>query len=305
MRKAFAEEITNYAREIRNIVLLSGDIGNKMFDEFKEIAPNRFFNCGIAESNMMSVASGMALSGLKPVIYTITPFTTLRCLEQIKIGAAYHDAPVIIIGTGSGLSYAELGATHHSLDDIAILRSIPNIKILAPCDSNELRAFLKQSIDSKGPTYIRIGKKGEPIITNSSNIPRIGEANILCEGSDNLVIGIGPILSEAIVAAKKTLENGKSTCVISMGSIKPLDEKILFKMSERNFKKWIVLEEHSKIGGLSSAILEWKEDNDMHTPKIKRFGSKDEFLHNLGKQDYLRRVIGLDSDSIFRELNND
>ena len=164
-----------------------------MFDEFKEIAPNRFFNCGIAESNMMSVASGMALSGLKPIIYTITPFTTLRCLEQIKIGAAYHDAPVIIIGTGSGLSYAELGATHHSLDDIAILRSIPNIKILAPCDSNELRAFLKQSLDSQGQTYIRIGKKGEPIITNSSNISRIGQANILCEGNDNLVLGIGPI----------------------------------------------------------------------------------------------------------------
>ena len=305
MRKVFAEEITNYAREIKNIVLLSGDIGNKMFDEFKEVAPNRFFNCGIAESNMMSVASGMALSGLRPFIYTITPVTTLRCLEQIKIGAAYHDAPIIIIGTGSGLSYAELGATHHSLDDIAILRSIPNIKILAPCDSNELRAFLKQSIDSKGPIYIRIGKKGEPIITNSSNNSRIGKANILCEGNDNLVIGIGPILSEAIEAAKKTLNNGKSTCIISMGSIKPLDESILFKMSEKNFRKWIVLEEHSRIGGLGSAILEWKEDNDVKTPKIKRFGANDEFLHNLGKQDYLRKEVGIDANSIFRELNND
>ncbi len=305
MRKAFAEEITNYAREIKNIVLLSGDIGNKMFDDFKEVAPNRFFNCGIAESNMMSVASGMALSGLKPIIYTITPFTTLRCLEQIKIGAAYHDAPIIIVGTGSGLSYAELGATHHSLDDIAILRSIPNIKILAPCDSNELRAYLKQSLNHKGPTYIRIGKKGEPIITKESNLSIIGKGNIINNGEDYLIIGIGPILYEAIKASKEIQKKGKSTCIISMGSIKPLDEEILFKMANLNFKKWIILEEHSKIGGLSSAILEWKEDNEVKTPKIKRMGVNDDFLHNLGKQDYLRKVIGIDSDAIFEAIFHD
>ncbi len=146
MRNTFAKVIREQAEKNKNIVLLSGDIGNKMFDEFKKNCPKQFLNCGIAEANMMSMASGMALCGIKPVIYTITPFTTLRCFEQIKIGVGYHNVPVIIVGTGSGLSYAELGPTHHSLEDIAIIRTIPGLNILAPCDSSELSAFLRESL---------------------------------------------------------------------------------------------------------------------------------------------------------------
>ena len=135
MRNTFARIINQLAIENKNIVLLSGDIGNKMFDQLKKDCPTQFINCGIAEENMMSVAAGMALCNLRPIIYTITPFITTRCLEQIKIGVAYHNAPVVIVGTGSGLSYSELGPTHHSLDDIAILKTIPDINILAPSDS--------------------------------------------------------------------------------------------------------------------------------------------------------------------------
>ena len=163
MRNAFSKELLDLAKKDRNIVLLSGDIGNRMFDELKESCPNQFLNCGIAEANMMSMAAGMALCGARPVIYTITPFTTLRCFEQIKIGVSYHQAPVVIVGTGSGLSYAELGPTHHSLEDIAILKTIPDINILAPADSVELKSFLKQSLSLTKPTYIRIGKKANQI----------------------------------------------------------------------------------------------------------------------------------------------
>ena len=195
MRNAFARVMTQLASERDDVCLLSGDIGNRMFDQYKEVAPTRFFNCGIAEANMMSMAAGMALSGLKPVVYTITPFTTTRCLEQIRTGVAYHDAPVVIVGTGSGLSYAELGATHHSLEDIAILRSIPNLQVCAPCDSQELEAQLRQAINEDCPTYIRIGKKGEPILHKQSSDLGIGKANFLRQGSDLLVIGVGHILS--------------------------------------------------------------------------------------------------------------
>ena len=160
MRNAFARVMTDLSQERSDVCLLSGDIGNRMFDRYKEVAPSRFINCGIAEANMMSMAAGMALSGLRPVVYTITPFTTTRCLEQIRTGVAYHEAPVVIVGTGSGLSYAELGATHHSLEDLAILRSIPNLQVCAPVDSLELRAQLRQAITEGHPTYIRIGKKG-------------------------------------------------------------------------------------------------------------------------------------------------
>ena len=182
MRNAFARVMTELAEERDDVCLLSGDIGNRMFDRFKEVAPKRFLNCGIAEANMMSMAAGMALSGLKPVVYTITPFTTTRCLEQIRTGVAYHEAPVVIVGTGSGLSYAELGATHHSLEDIAILRSIPNLQVCAPVDSIELEAQLREAIIRNKPTYIRIGKKGEPDLLGTQKQLGIGKASILIEG---------------------------------------------------------------------------------------------------------------------------
>lgn len=300
MRKAFAEELNKIAKKRNDIVLISGDIGNKMFDDFKKIAPNRFLNCGIAEASMTSIASGMALSNLRPIIYTITPFATLRCLEQIKIGAAYHGAPIIIVGTGSGLSYSELGATHHSLDDIAILRAIPDIQILAPCDSLELRTFLNQSIESNIPTYIRIGKKGEPIISNNCVLPEIGKANILSNGKEILILGIGPILNEAIQAKKEYNQDQEKTCIASMGSVKPLDTKFLKKMSTKDFKKWIIIEEHSKIGGLGSAIAEWQVKNNIKIPEITFLGAPDKFIHNLGSQSYVRGKLGLNKEAIKR-----
>jgi len=298
MRKAFADEITKIASTRNDVVLLSGDIGNKMFDDFKEIAPNRFFNCGIAEASMTSIASGMALNNLKPIIYTITPFATLRCLEQIKIGIAYHQAPVIIVGTGSGLSYSELGATHHSLDDIAILRAIPDFQILAPCDSFELRVFLNQAIERNKPTYIRIGKKGEPIITNDFKNPEIGKANILSDGNEILILGIGPVIYEAIQAKNEYNKHDDKICIVSMGSVKPLDTKFLKRMSSKGFKKWLILEEHSVIGGLGSSIAEWQAKNNIDTPEIIFLGTPDKFIHNLGSQSYVRGKLGLDKYSI-------
>ena len=219
-----------------------------MFDRYKEVAPTRFMNCGIAEANMMSMAAGMGLAGLRPVVYTITPFTTTRCLEQIRTGVAYHEAPVVIVGTGSGLSYAELGVTHHSLEDIAIIRSIPNMRICTPADSLELVAQMRQAIEEGKPTYIRIGKKGEPDLHKAENKLGIGKANLLKEGKKYLLIGIGPIISEGIDASKELADDGINLGVASMGSIKPLDSKFLKQCIENEYNVWITLEEHSKIG---------------------------------------------------------
>ena len=159
MRNAFAEEITNLAQKDKKIVLLSGDIGNKLFDKFRAKFPHRFYNCGIAEACMTGVASGIAHLGLSPITYTIATFNTARCLEQIKLDICYPNLPVIIVGTGAGLSYASLGATHHSLDDIAFLRTIPNLNILCPSDPNEVKKLLKDALKMKGPVYLRLGKK--------------------------------------------------------------------------------------------------------------------------------------------------
>ena len=241
MRNAFARVMTDLSQERSDVCSLSGDIGNRMFDRYKEVAPSRFINCGIAEANMMSMAAGMALSGLRPVVYTITPFTTTRCLEQIRTGVVYHEAPVVIVGTGSGLSYAELGATHHSLEDLAILRSIPNLQVCAPVDSLELRAQLRQAITEGHPTYIRIGKKGEPDLLTEHSSLGIGKANLLKKGEKVLLLGIGPIISEAIEARTMLELQGIQLAIASMGSVKLLDDSFLKQCVADGYSHWISL----------------------------------------------------------------
>jgi transketolase len=301
MRDAFAQEMTRLAAERTDLTLLSGDIGNRMFDRYKQVAPERFLNCGIAEANMMSVAVGMALSGMRPVIYTITPFTTTRCLEQIRVGVSYHQAPVVIVGTGSGLSYAELGPTHHSLEDMAILRTLPGMNVVAPADSAELVAQLQEALESPHPTYMRIGKKGEPALHGRSSELGIGKANLLRDGTDLLVIGVGPILGEAVRAAKALAAEGCSVAVASLGSVKPLDEAFLMAMARR-FPLWLSLEEHGITGGLGSALLEWMAERERPPIRLKRLGTPDAFLHELGNQSFTRRRLGLDADGLIESF---
>ena len=303
MRDAFAKEMTALAEQRSDVALLSGDIGNRMFDRFKELAPERFLNCGIAEANMMSLAAGMALSGLRPVIYTITPFTTTRCFEQIRVGVAYHQAPVVIVGTGSGLSYAELGPTHHSLEDMAILRTLPGLNVLAPADSAELVAQLRETLNSPNPTYIRIGKKGEPQLHQEGSQLGIGRANLLRDGSDLLVVGVGPILGEALKAAENLAADGFSVAIASLGGVKPLDDAFLKSMAER-FPRWLSLEEHGITGGLGSALLEWLADRNGPPIRLKRLGVPDAFLHELGNQAYTRRQLGLDAAGLAKSIRS-
>jgi transketolase len=298
MRNAFADEITKLGKEDARVVLLSGDIGNKLFDKFKEQGEARFLNCGVAEANMMSVASGMALSGLRPVVYTITPFTTTRCFEQIRVGACYHHAPVIIVGTGSGLSYAELGPTHHSLEDLAILRTLPGMTVFAPCDEVELRAGLRAALRQDGPVYMRIGKKGEPIIHNPAPADfAFGKALTVRTGKDVCLIAAGTIMSEALGAADALGKAGVSTRVESFHTIKPLDSGRLAEI----FKAYplvAVVEEHGLIGGLGGGIAEWRATQDGKLARMLAFGTSDEFMHEVGSQEYARRRFGLTAGNI-------
>ena len=296
MRNAFAHEITNLAVERQNLVLLSGDIGNRLFEEFKRLAPGRFLNCGVAETNMMSVAAGMALSGLRPVVYTITPFTTVRVLEQLRVGVCYHEAPVVVVGTGSGLSYAELGPTHHSLEDIAITRCLPGLNVLAPADSQELVAFLREALENPNPTYMRIGKKGEPALHPEGVSLRIGSARTLRDGEDLVILCIGPIAAEALRAAETIAADGPRVEVVSMGSVKPLDVDFLDGLARR-CGRWITLEEHGMIGGLGSAVLEWLAGT-RHAVRLTRIAVPDAFIHEIGDQAFVRSTVGLDASSI-------
>ena len=307
MRNAFADEVAKLAQADPRVVLLSGDIGNKLFDPIKLVDDSRFYNCGIAEGNMMGVAAGMALSGLRPIVYTITPFTTTRCFEQIRVDVCYHKAPVIIVGTGSGLSYAELGPTHHSLEDMAILRSLPGMRVLAPCDANELRSVLRAALNDNAPSYIRIGKKGETTIFPHPPELKIGKSTIVKQGKDIALICSGTLMGEVMQAAQKLSEVGISAEVVSMHSVKPLDEDYLLSAQSR-FKLIASIEEHGLIGGLGGAIAEWRSQGN-HAIKHVMLGTPDEFMHEVGTQDYARRKYGLTNEAIVarvhKELNQE
>ena len=301
MRNAFADEITTLGKADPRVVLLSGDIGNKLFDKFKQQAQGRFFNCGVAEANMMSVASGMALSGLRPVIYTITPFTTTRCFEQIRVDACYHEAPVIIVGTGAGLSYAELGPTHHSLEDLAILRTLPGMTVFAPCDEVELRLGLRAALEQDGPVYMRIGKKGEPIIHKTAPQFRFGKAITVRPGTDVCLIATGTIMSVALAAADALEPHGVRARVESFHTIKPLDEQRLADVFS-TCRVVAVAEEHGKLGGLSGTIAEWRARQDGTRARMLAFGTDDVFMHEIGSQDYARRKFGLTAENIAEKV---
>ena len=303
MRNAFAEEVTRLAPEDPRLVLLSGDIGNKLFDKFKVAGPGRFFNCGVAEANMMGVAAGMALSGLRPVIYTITPFTTTRCYEQIRVDVCYHRAPVIIVGTGSGLSYAELGPTHHSCEDLAILRVLPGMTVLAPCDSTELRQLLRAALLQDGPVYMRIGKKGEPAVHADPALPiAIGRAARVRDGADVCLIGAGTIMGEVVKAAELLAGQGVSARVESFHTVKPLDERCL-EEAFRRYPVVAVCEEHSRLGGLGSAVAEWRCGQRGAMGELLSVAVADEFMHEVGSQEYARRRFEIDAESIARRVS--
>ena len=296
MRNAFAHEVTQLAKTDPRVVLLSGDIGNKLFDDFKQVDAERFYNCGVAEANMMGVAAGMALSGFRPIIYTITPFTTTRCFEQIRVDVCYHQAPVIIVGTGAGLSYAELGPTHHSLEDMAILRTLPGMRVMAPCDVTELCHVLRAALQQAHPVYIRIGKKGEPVIHEQIPQFEIGKSIVLREGADVALLGAGTVMPEILKAAALLKEKNISAEVVSFHTIKPLDIDYL-QLASKRCKLLVSIEEHGLIGGFGGAVAEWCARESHRTPLLS-IGTPDEFMHEIGSQEYARAKYGLFAENI-------
>lgn len=300
MRNAFAEEITLLAQERKDVVLLSGDIGNRLFDRFKEMAPERFFNCGVAEANMVGVAAGMAASGLRPVCYTIASFLTYRVVEQIRLDLGYHHQRVILVGTGAGLSYASLGSTHHSVEDMGMLRLIPGLAVLAPGDAMELRPALRAAFDYPGPVYLRIGKKGEPVIHAKEPDFKIGKALRIREGKRAWILSLGNTLPLALEAADLLKAQGIDCGVVSMGSLKPLDTALLKEVFESS-KVVLTLEEHSVLGGLGTAVAEWKAANPSKG-KLLTFGTPDQFLHETTHQSSARAWAGLTAQRITDDI---
>lgn len=297
MRNAFAEEITELAGRDPRLVMLMADIGNHLFDQYKARYPNRFYNCGVAEANMIGIAAGLAKCGFRPVCYTITPFATTRCLEQIRVDLCYHHVPVTVVGTGAGLSYASLGATHHSCEDIAMLRVLPGIKVLCPGDPMEARACLRAALKEEGPVYMRIGKKGEPVVHPRVLEIEIGKCIVIKRGTSLCLLNAGNTLPLAVEAAAQLESFGFSTEVASFHTVKPLDEDYLREAFSR-FYLVATIEEHSILGGLGGSIAEWFSGQERLKAQLLRFGTSDEFMHGAGDQTYARHFYGLTSENI-------
>jgi transketolase len=313
MRNAFADELLKLAEQDERIVLLSGDIGNRMFDKYKARFPDRFYNCGVAEANMVSMAAGLAMSGMRPVAYTIVPFLTTRCLEQIRVDLCYHHVPVVLVGVGGGMSYASLGATHHSCEDIGMLRLLPEMTVVCPGDAVEVRGALRAALTHPSPVYVRIGKKNEPVIHKEPLQFAIGRSITIRPGRDVALLSAGNILPVVCRGAELLAGHDVSARVESFHTVKPLDERCL----EEVFHQCDVVatvEEHSRLGGLGTAVAEWLADRPAGKAKFVRLGTPDEFLHVAASQDHARHLLGLTPESIAdallsalpqRELNED
>lgn len=302
MRNAFAEQLTALASEDERIVLLSGDIGNRLFDTFKSAFPTRFLNCGVAEANMMGVAAGLALDGLRPVVYTIAPFVTTRCLEQIRDDVCYPKLPVTIAAVGAGLSYASLGATHQSMEDIAFLRALPDMTVVCPADAWEVRSALGRCINHNAPVYLRMGKKGEPMIHIEEPSFELGRSITMREGVDACILSTGTTASLALNVAEKLGAAGYSVRVENMHTVKPLDTAVL-KECLSECGTIATIEEHSLIGGFGSAVCEWMIDSEMLGVNILRFGAKDMFIHEATDQSHARLLHGLTEEHITDEIS--
>lgn len=301
MRNAFANKITKISKQNKKIILLSGDIGNKLFDSFKKQNPDRFVNCGVAEANMTTVAAGLAYAGFTPITYTIASFNVFKTIEQIKIDICYQNLPVIIVGVGAGLGYSNLGTTHHSIEDIGILAPISNLNIVCPADQMELIKLLPQIIRSKKPTYLRLGKKNENSVYQKKCNSKLGKVEVIQKGTGICIFGTGNILHNAILASHD-FSNKSKPYIVNIHTIKPLDKKTLIKYL-RKFNKIIIIEEHVETGGLSTIIKKICSENKINNQFIcHNTGSK--FLVGLGDKTNSRKILRLDPFSIKKSIIN-
>jgi len=300
MRQTFVKTILEEAKKDTRIILLTGDLGYSVFEMFMNELPKQYLNTGIAEQNMTGMAAGLAMEGYKPIIYSIIPFSTMRNFEQIRNDICYQNLDVKIIGVGAGFSYGPYGHTHHGLEDIGVLRTLPNMTIVAPGDPTEVNLAVKAMMRSSNPTYMRLGKTGEKKLYSKDPHFTLGKGIILRDGIDGTIIATSTLLSRALEVADILQAENFSFRVISMHTIKPLDRSLILE-SARKTTIMISLEEHSVIGGLGSAISEILAQSDCSI-RYKCIGVPDRFTACIGFQEYMRKANGLTSKQIAKTI---
>jgi len=299
MRDAFAHTIHEIAKTNPNVFMVVSDISPAAsMAPFRDEFPNHFINVGVAEQTMIGICAGLAQRGATSFAYTIGNFSIYRPFEQIRADLCYQNLPVTVVGIGGGVSYASLGGTHHTLEDIAVMSALPNMSIISPCDPLETVAATWAAAGHDGPVYLRLGRAGEPDLTSDAVEPfEFGKMRLLKSGTGTCILSYGPIMKMAFdIAAAIEKQEGNPVAVASVHTLKPLDHETIIQ-TINSFETVVVLEEHSNIGGLGAQVkqLAWAQEARC---KLLTFGLKDEFIHCYTSQQDMWRAHGISADII-------
>jgi len=294
LRNALIRTLVELAEQDPRILLLTGDLGYTVVEPFSERFPDRFFNVGVAEQNMVGLATGLAEAGFIPFVYSIVTFATLRPYEFIRNGPIRHRFPVRIVGVGGGFEYGQNGITHYGLEDVGVMRSQPGITVIAPADHEQMRTALLATWDLPGPIYFRLGKDDKTTVSGLGGRFQLGRAQLIGEGTDLLIITMGGIASEAVIAAKFLATQGVTCIVMVIASLNPAPVDDLAEILAR-FKLALTVEAHYVVGGVGSLVSEVVADQGLPC-RVVRCGVKTIVNGISGSQDYLYRTHGLSSD---------
>jgi transketolase len=296
MRDAFIRTLGELADRDPSIMLVNGDLGFGVLTDFIENRPTHYVNAGVAEQNMTALACGMALEGAVAYTYSIANFTTLRCLEQLRNDVCYHNANVTAVSVGGGFSYGQLGMSHFATEDLAILRALPNITVVAPSDPWQAAVLTRQMYERGGPAYLRIDK-GQAGLPPAEHDVTLGQARVVRVGDAVTIFAVGGVLGEAVLAADRLAETGFACHVVDVHTIKPFDAEGVVRAAARTGAV-ITVEEHTIVGGLGSAVAEACLEAGVVLRSFQRLGLRDEFPSVVGDQAYLRKRYGMDAEAI-------
>ena len=298
MRNTSLDCVHELAKLDDRVIFIGSDLGAGVLDAMRQEMPDRWFMEGVAEQHIIGMAAGFAMEGFIPYVNTIATFLTRRCYEQLVIDVGLHRLPIRLIGNGGGAVYAPLGPTHQATEDLAIMRAIPHMTVVAPCDAEEMKRLMAVTLDWPDPIYIRLAKGGDQLVSLDENGFEIGKGIVLREPGEVLFVTTGIMTQRALTAAD-LLKDYDITCgVLHLHTIKPCDEATIIEISSK-VSLVLTVEEHQRNGGLGSAVLEILSDANFNTmPRIIRLGIDDVFADQYGSQESLLQVWGLDVESL-------
>ena len=301
MRDTFVRTLLEIAKKDKNVYIITGDLGFGVLKPFWTELPDQIINAGIAEQNMTSIAAGLAMQGKTVYTYSIGNFPTLRCIEQIRNDCAYHNANVKVVCVGGGFVYGSLGMSHHATEDIAMMRSLPDVTVLAPGDLVEAECATKAIYETPGTCYLRLGRGGEKRIHEKLDGFTIGKAIEIQKGENVAVFSTGAIFDEVNEACEELKVQGIIPTVYTFPTVKPIDKEVILECAKTH-KAIITVEEHNLSGGFGSAVAEVLAETDGVKAKLVRVALDDRYSCIVGSQKYLRKQYSIDAKAIIEKV---